>query len=388
MILHLDMDAFFASVEQMDNPDLRGKPVIIGGKTRGVVATASYEARVFGIHSAMPMALARKLCPEGIFIRGRGSRYREISDRIFGVLTNFSPLVEPASIDEAYLDISGLVSLYSELEALASKIARNVAHVSGGLTCSIGIAPVKFLAKICSDINKPAGVFILRSEECEKFLAPLPIERLPGIGKRMAASLRGIGIRTVGELASLSRDFLFARYGKCGTILFERSHGIDPREVHARREAKSESAESTFPEDIRDKEELAKALLAHSEKVSGRLRRDGVAGRTITLKLKYSDFSQITRSRTLPAPTNATSVIYENARALLRAERLPLAVRLIGVGVSGFDRRMEFLPLPGLNDDAAGKTVDNAVDAICARYGKDAIKRAASIMSSQFGRSR
>lgn len=379
MILHLDMDAFFASVEQMDNPDLRGKPVIIGGRTRGVVATASYEARVYGIHSSMPMATARRLCPDGIFIRARGARYSEISHAILGALHDFSPIVEAASIDEAYLDITGSSALFGSLPNLAQKLSANVASASGGLTCSIGIAPVKFLAKICSDVRKPGGMFILEPEAVADFLAGLPIERLPGVGTHMAASLRGIGIKTVGQLRELSREFMAERYGKWGATLHDRSNGIDPRPVHVNLPAKSESAECTFPEDLIDKEVLSRALLAHAEKVSARLRRNGLAGRTITLKLKYADFSQITRSRTMPFHTSATSEIYGQARALLLAENLRGPVRLIGVGLSGFDQKASPLLLPGLKKETACERVDEAVDAIRSRYGREVIQRGAAM---------
>ncbi|MBD5641757.1 MAG: DNA polymerase IV [Desulfovibrio sp.] len=376
--MHLDMDAFFASVEQMDNPDLRGKPVIIGGRTRGVVATASYEARSYGIHSAMPMATARRLCPHGEFVRARGARYSEISRAIFVALNDFSPLVEAASIDEAYLDVSGSLGLYGSFQNLAECLAGCVARASGGLTCSIGIAPVKFLAKICSEVRKPGGVFILEAGAVADFLGALPIERLPGVGKRMAASLHGIGIRTTRELRELSRDFLVERYGKWGGVLHDRGNGIDPRPVHVNLPAKSESVESTFPVDIIDREQLCKALLAHSEKLGSRLRRKGLEGRTITLKIKYADFSQITRSHTISFHTHSTSVIYANARALLLVEPLRGPVRLVGVGVSGFDRKGCPLLLPGLQKETASEQIDKAVDLICARYGRGAIQRGAA----------
>ena len=207
MIVHLDMDAFFASVEQMDNPYLRGKPVIIGGGERGVVATASYEARIYGIHSAMPSALARKLCPNGIFIRGRHQRYSEVSRKIMQALAAISPVVQPASIDEAYLDASNISGGFRNPLELALTIKASVARASGGLTCSVGIAPIKFLAKICSDTNKPNGVCIVEQDEMDNFLISLPVEKLPGVGKRMRQSLKSIGINTVAELRQLSRDF-------------------------------------------------------------------------------------------------------------------------------------------------------------------------------------
>lgn len=351
MILHLDMDAFFASVEQMDNPELRGKPVIIGGQTRGVVATASYEARVFGIHSAMPMATARRLCPDGIYLACRGRRYSEISHTVMASLEKWSPVVQKASIDEAYLDISASLSHYANPAALGLAIKNYIGEITGGLTCSIGIAPVKFLAKICSDINKPDGMFILSQSNVDAFLMTLPVRKLPGVGQRMAESLRAFGINTVANLRNLSRDFLEQRYGKHGLILYQRSRGIDPRPVHGDVPAKSESAERTFERDVQDKNLLYRALGAHAERVAQRLRKNGLAGRTITLKIKFSDFQQITRSRTLGRQTSAAETIHATACAILEAERLRKPVRLIGLGVSGFDFRSQQLLLPGLEDE-------------------------------------
>lgn len=383
MILHLDMDAFFASVEQTDNPQLKGKPVIIGGEARGVVATASYEARKYGIHSAMPTATARKLCPHGIFLHGRHRRYAEISARVMAALRQFSPVVQAASIDEAYLDISGLRHIYvSPLEA-ARDIKKCVAETTGGLTCSIGIAPIKFLAKICSDVNKPNGIFILGSVDVEGFLRDLPIERLPGVGKSMSASLHSFGISRVGQIRALSREFMVERYGKWGAALHDRANGIDERKVHENEPAKSESAECTFERDIWDKQVLREALLAHAERVGARLRKNGYAGRSITLKIKFADFRTITRTRTLAMRTNATQTIYEVGRILLDVERLPKPVRLIGLGVSGFDFRPAQLWLPGMDragqchDESRRLRIDKAMDKLADRFGKGIIQRAA-----------
>lgn len=388
MILHLDMDAFFASVEQMDNPSLRGKPVIVGGGNRGVVATASYEARVFGIHSAMPIATARKLCPHGLFIHGRHQRYSELSARVMEALGDFSPIIQKASIDEAYLDVSGLGHLWPNYQELALAVKGRVARATGGLTCSIGIAPVKFLAKICSDINKPNGVFILMPENVSPFLAKLEVTRLPGVGKRMAASLAGIGVTTVEQLCRLSREFLISRYGKWGAVLHDRAHGIDPRQVHENPPAKSESSENTFDEDIADREILNHALLRHAERVGAALRKQGLAGRTITVKIKFSDFRQITRSKTIQGRINASQAIFETACSILRNTRLPRPVRLIGICVSGFDARPEQLVLPGLNlsdsKNSPGRQtqmekmrrLDHVGDMLRERFGKDIIRRA------------
>lgn len=394
MILHLDMDAFFASVEQMDNPALAGKPVIIGGGRRGVVSTASYEARRFGVHSAMPVATARRLCPQGIFIHGRGARYSELSGRVMAALRDFSPLVEPASIDEAYLDASGLERLFGPPEALARAVKARVAEVTGGLTCSVGLAPVKFLAKICSEVNKPDGIFILKPEAVDAFLAGLEVARLPGVGKRMAQSLLSLGIVRVDQLRALSREFLELRYGKWGGALYDRARGIDPRAVTPVHAIKSEGAERTFARDVRDRTFLAHALFAHAERVGARLRRNGLAGRTITLKIKFADFRQITRSRTLNGRTDATKTIFEAAAALLDGVRLSQPVRLVGLSVSGFDPVPEQLLLPvpcpgdsGTDDharrdalprpeeEARRRRLDRALDSLRSRFGRGVIQR-------------
>ena len=388
MILHLDMDAFFASVEQLDDPSLAGKPVIIGGAQRGVVSTASYEARRFGVHSAMPIATARRLCPRGVFLRGRYSRYSELSRRIMATLREFSPAVEPASIDEAYLDAAGLDRLFGPPEALARAVKARVAEVTGGLTCSVGIAPVKFLAKICSEVNKPDGVFILEAEGVDAFLRALEVTRLPGVGRRMAESLRGLGITRVEQLRALPRDVLERRYGKWGAALHDRALGIDPRPVTPEHEIKSEGAERTFARDVRDRDLLGRALFAHAERVGARLRRHGLAGRTVTLKVKFADFRQITRSRTLAGRTDATATIYETARDLLAAEPLPQPVRLIGLSVSGFEAPAEQLLLPGTGslphgkgglpapeEEARRRRLDRALDTLRERFGTDAVQR-------------
>lgn len=348
MIVHLDMDAFFASVEQMDNPQLREKPVIIGGGERGVVATASYEARVYGIHSAMPAAQARKLCPHGIFIHGRHHRYSEISRRIMRALLEISPIVQPASIDEAYLDASSVSASFANSLDLALAIKAVVSRASGGLTCSVGIAPVKFLAKICSDANKPNGVCILEAADVEPFLVLLPVEKLPGVGKSMRRSLKSIGIDTVGQLRQLSRDFMLARYGKFGALLYDRAYGIDLRTVHAPLPPKSEGVERTLEKNTRDRDFLSSLLASYARKISDRLKKNRSRGRTITLKIKFADFQQITRSRTLDFRTDVPEIIFETANKLFLAENLPQPVRLIGISVSGFMPRSEQLPLPGL----------------------------------------
>ena len=376
-ILHLDMDAFFASVEQLDIPEYRGKALIIGGGERGVVATASYEARRFGVHSAMPMFRARQLCPHGIFIPGRMQRYREKSREIMAILDRFSPLVEPASIDEAYLDLTGLERLYGSVRTIAGAVQRTILAETG-LTCSLGAAPVKFLAKIASDLRKPAGLTILAPDDIPAFLRTLPVGVIPGVGRRTLEILEGLGVRTAADVSRLPPAFWRKRLGKFGDVLCRRAQGIDLRPVEPRLVSKSESAENTFAADISDREELRAWLLRQAERVGYSLRRRNLAGRTITLKIIFADFRRKTRSRTLGQPTNLTRTIYETARDLLDELAPEGLLRLIGVGVSHFGNGTGQLPLLPAPEDEKRKrdaALDAALDTLRGRFGADAVIR-------------
>lgn len=376
-ILHLDMDAFFASVEQLDAPELRGKPVIIGGAERGVVSTASYEARRFGVRSAMPMFQARRLCPHAVFIRGRMERYKEKSREVMAVAARFSPLVEQASVDEAYLDASGLEHVFGTAEHMA-RCLQSAVLAECGLSCSLGLAPVKFLAKIASDMHKPAGLTILAHADVPTFLQSLPVSKIPGIGKRMQESLELLGVRHAADVQRFPRDFWLRRLGKAGDVLYDRARGIDPRQVEPYSDPKSESAENTFAKDIFDREELAVWLLRQSERVGRSLRKQGLAGRTITLKLKYADFMQHTKSRTLKQPTNLTRLIYETALELLDESKVNRPLRLIGVGVSQFGEREEqlsLLPDAGEERRKRDASLDATLDQLRAKFGNTAVVR-------------
>jgi DNA polymerase-4 len=376
-ILHLDMDAFFASVEQLDIPEYRGKALIIGSGDRGVVATASYEARRFGVRSAMPMFQARQLCPHGIFIPGRMKRYREKSREIMSILGRFSPLVEPASIDEAYLDLTGLERLSGSVRTIAGNIQRTILAETG-LTCSLGAAPVKFLAKIASDLRKPAGLTILSHGEVPAFLRSLPVGKIPGVGRKTLEILETLGIRTAAEIGRLPPDFWRKRLGKFGDVLCQRAQGLDPRPVEANLVPKSESAENTFARDLSDREELRAWLLGQAERVGHSLRRQNLAGRTVTLKVTFADFRQKTHSRTLRQPTNLTRTIYETARDLLDELAPASPLRLIGLGVSHFGaetRQLDLLPTPESQDLKREAALDAALDALRQRYGKEAVIR-------------
>jgi DNA polymerase-4 len=368
------MDAFFASVEQLDDPSLRGKPVIVGKGDRGVVSAASYEARAFGVRSAMPVVQARKLCPHGVFVAGRMRRYAEVSRQVMLVLGEFSPLVEQASVDEAYLDVTGTRNLFGEPGELARKIQARVREATG-LSCSVGIAPVKFLAKIASDFKKPGGVTLVRPEEVADFLRDLPVGRIPGVGGKTLPKLSSFGVKTCGDVLKLSRQFWEDHLGEWGRVLHARASGLGSDEVVTHHDPKSSSAENTFEKDTSDVEELRRWLLGQSERVGRDLRRHALAGRTVTLKVKYADFSQLTRSKTLSEPTDLDGEIFRTACALLDQVSLAKQVRLIGVGVSNFAKgagRLSLLPDQGR--EKAGR-LDRAVDAIRDKHGKAMVKR-------------
>lgn len=394
--MHIDMDAFYASIEQLDHPEWRGKPLVVGGRSdRGVVSAASYEARKFGLHSAMPIFQARKLCPQAIFTPPRMSRYSEVSALIIRVLREFSPIVEQASIDEAYLDASGLERLFGPVEDLGAAVKRAVREATG-LTCSVGIAPVKFLAKIASDLRKPDGLTILRPEDVPPFLRQLPLSRIPGLGKETLKKLASLGLRNVGDAQAYSEDFWVERFGKVGGALYRRCRGLDERPVEPYTAPKSEGAENTFERDTNDPEELKTWLLGQAERIGASLRKHGWRGRTITLKVKYADFTQITRSHSLPEPTDVTRVIYEIGARLLDELAPKAKLRLIGLSVSNLDNEKTphppvasvSLSLPGLRlkreedsylppsvDSEREKALDLALDKARAKFGKSAVVR-------------
>ena len=373
-ILHLDMDAFYASVEQRDEPSYRGRPVIIGGGDRGVVATCSYEARKFGVRSAMPISEARRLCPKAIYVMPRMGYYQEVSQTVMQVLHSYSPLVEQASIDEAYLDFTGLELVESDVRARAQRLQAEVKETTG-LSCSLGLAPVKFLAKIASDMHKPTGFTVLAHSQVPAFLARLPVGKIPGVGKQTGLVLKTLSVQYAADVLRYPLEFWERKLGKAGFALYERAQGIDPRPVTPYTEPKSESAENTFDADTSDPAVLARWLFAQAERVGTRLRKGGRKGRTITLKMKFSDFTQITRSRTLPAATNATRVIYETALALLHEQKNTQRLRLIGVGVSQFGevpRQLSFFDTP---EDPREAKLDATLDALREKFGAASIIR-------------
>ena len=334
-IIHLDMDAFYPSVEVLDNPSLKGKPVIVGGsKERGVVASASYEARKFRVHSAQPIAKAKRLCPHGIFLPVRMSRYKEISEQAFEIFHRFTPLVEPISIDEAFLDVTGSMRLFGQPEHIA-KMIKQIIFAETGLTISAGVAPSKFVAKIASDMDKPDGLTVVRSDGIRDFLDPLPIKKMWGVGKVTQQTLSRLNIHTFRDLRQTPVNVLKNKFGKQGAKIHLLAEGIDEREVIPEQDVKSIGHEETFLQDIVSLDAAQKELLALGNKVARRMRHEGLKGKVITLKVKYSDFVLITRSATLPESTDDGSEIYSVACQLLKkTEVTKRPIRLLGVSLS------------------------------------------------------
>lgn len=387
MILHLDMDAFFASVEQRDHPELRGKPVIIGGRSqRAVVSTASYEARVYGVHSAMPMFQAMKLCPAARVIRGDMARYREVSRRIFILLEQFSPAIEPVSIDEAYVDIAGCERIFGPPREMARQIKEAIVEREH-LTCSIGISPLKFLSKIASDMNKPDGITLIGPDEVKDVIARLPIRKVPGVGARTFEHLQALGVNTLGDVVRLPDHLLTARLGSYGMRLKQLSRGIDHGRVCPGSERKSISTETTLDRDTGDREALAQLLLVQADEVARQLRREKVKARVVTLKITFPDFRQMTRRHTLAAPTQSARDIYREVIQLFENESLG-AVRLIGLGAAGL--MPENQPVQaGLFDSrenpsrARWEKAERVVDSIVGKYGKAVVSRAAAVLPAK-----
>lgn len=374
-IAHIDMDAFFASIEQLDHPEWRGKPLAVGEGPRSVVSAASYEIRAFGVRSAMPVLQAKKLCPQGIFVPVRMWRYKVLSRRVMAVLQRFSPLVEQASVDEAYLDATGLERLFGPPEEFASTLRAAVKEETG-LSCSVGLAPVRFLAKIASDYNKPDGQTILRPADVRAFLDALPVQKVPGVGGRTLETLHKLGVKNAGDVLRQPASFWQKQLGERGLWLHALAQGRDDRPVTPFTPPKSSSAENTFDKDTRDPATLRRWLLLQSDRVGADLRAQGVRGRTVTLKAKFADFSQVTRSRTLAEAICDSQTIFDTAVALLAELNPRQDLRLIGVGVSQFGDRPRQLSLMEPEPDARPKgALDSAMDAVRGRFGKGAIMR-------------
>ncbi len=379
-IIHVDMDAFFASIEQRDNPGLQGKPVIVGadprqGKGRGVVSAASYEARKFGITSALPISQAYRLCPQGCFVPVHGKRYAEVSRKIMAIFREYTPLVEPISLDEAFLDVTGTGRLKGEAVTIGREIKFRLKSEEK-LTASVGIAPNKLIAKIASDLEKPDGFVVVKPEGVKEFLSPLSIRRLWGIGNKTEKKLKHLGIKTIGDFASLTEPEVEAIFGNNGIDLWRYSHGLDSRKVVIRSMAKSVSNEITFLEDQTDSEIIHTTLLKLSEKVGYRLRRNQYFGKTIFLKLRFSDFTTLVRHSTLSEPMNLSEIIFREVKMLYKKlDIIGQPIRLLGVGVTQLcpDNKHQ-LSLFNIEEQRRQKAAE-AVDRIKKKFGDHSIGR-------------
>ncbi len=373
-IAHVDCDAFFASVEKRDNPALADVPVIIGGGKRGVVATACYIARIHGVRSAMPMFKAKELCPDAVIIPPNMEKYRKAGREVRTMMQALTPLVEPLSIDEAFLDLSGTQALHGHSPARTLARFAQAVEKQVGITVSVGLAANKFLAKTASDLDKPRGFSVLGQAEAESFLAPRPVTFLWGVGAAFGDRLARDGFQTIGDLQRADAAQLARRYGAEGLRIARLAHGEDKRIVKPERTVKSVSAETTFETDIRELRPLEQTLYTLSEEVSGRLKQSGISGRTVTLKLKSADFRQRTRARTLESPTCLASRIYAEAHDLLMREMDGTRYRLLGVGVSELGSAAEADPADLLNEGAERrKAAENAMDQLKAKFGRDAV---------------
>ncbi|MEM7205159.1 MAG: DNA polymerase IV [Planctomycetota bacterium] len=376
-ILHADMDAFYAAIEQRDRPELRGKPVIVGGMgRRGVVSTASYEARRFGVHSALPRAVARRRCPEGVFVAPRMDVYARVGAQVRAIFTEFTPIVEPLSLDEAFLDVSGSLALHGDGVTVARAIKARVRDVTG-LAVSVGVASTKFVAKVASDLDKPDGLVVVAPGQEEAFLAPLPVARLWGAGPVTQQRMRGAGIETIGDLRALLPDRLVELFGEAGGRHFHRlARGLDTRPVESDRDARSISQETTFAYDLRGRDRSHAVLLRLSEGVGRRLRAEKLRAGVVRIKVRFPPFVTRTRQVKLPAPSDQDLVLHEAAVHLfdaLIADREPM-IRLLGVGAAELVEHGRPVQLGLFGAPQAGR-VDAAVDAIRARFGRDAIRR-------------
>ncbi len=383
-VIHIDMDAFFAAIEQQANPELRDKPVIVCGDPdgRGVVATASYEARAFGVHSAMPVREAKRRCPQAIFVRGRHSYYSKISNLLLEVYRKYTPEVEPFSIDEAFLDVKGCERLHGGACEIAGKIKVEVREALG-LTCSVGIAPNKLLAKMASDMNKPDGLTIIRAEDVESTIWPLPVRKLYGVGKKTSQALESLGIKTAGAIARMPVELLIAKFGESGRLIHNLACGIDNSRVDSGiwDIPKSIGHETTLTEDSSDEDVMLRHILSLSQQVGRRLRQQELVARTVTLKLRYSDFTTLTRANTFSFFTCLDQDIYEASKKLLFSNWIrPRKIRLVGVTVTSLSSKDDFTrQLALFEQDEKRRHVTAAMDRVRDRFGENAITRASLI---------
>ncbi len=386
-IIHVDMDAFFAAVEQRDHPELFGKPVIVGGSdptSRGVVSTCSYEARKYGIHSAMPLMEAYRRCPDGIFVNGNHRQYELVSKQIREIFFRFTPLVEPLSLDEAFLDVHGCERLFGSSVEIGWKI-KSAIKEELNLVASVGVAPNKFLAKLSSDLEKPDGFVVITKDMIQEILWPLPVTRLWGVGQKTAEYLMAKGIKTIGMLAKLDPEILKSNLGKLWPDLYRPAHGVDQRRVEPYSGVKSVGNEITFKEDTSDIDLLETTLLELAEQVGRRLRKSDIRGKTVNIKLRYSNFKTITRSKTLSNNTNSTQTIYEIGLSLLHSTDLfNKSFRLVGLSVSNLaGEKNQQISLFEEETDLHSDVLSQIMDDLKDRFGEDAVTRARLIGSKE-----
>jgi nucleotidyltransferase/DNA polymerase involved in DNA repair len=389
VIFHLDMDAFFAAIEELDEPEYRGKPLVVGadpkgGAGRGVVSTANYEARKYGIHSALPISQAYKKCPHAIFVRGRYARYAEISGKMMAILKEFSPVVQQISIDEAFLDLTGATKLLGQPMEVAGKLKTRIKNETG-LTASVGIASNKFIAKVASDLEKPDGLTICFPGNERAFLAPLPIRKLWGVGKKTAEKLAKIGLKTIDDIAKLPQDYLIKIFGKWGLHLWQLSNGIDTRPVDESSARKSISEETTFDVDVDDYEIVEKTLFRIADRLSRTMRRKELKGRTITLKLRWEGFETHTRSKTISDYVNDAdtlrSIAVDQFRKMAKENR---RVRLVGIGISQLNNiGGEQMSLFGDSQAPRNEKLENLLSDLKAKFGESAVTRAALLEENE-----
>lgn len=381
-IIHIDMDAFYASVEQRDNPELKGKPVIIGGsvESRSVVSTASYEARKYGVHSAMPMAEAHRLCPDGVYLPVDMQKYRLVSHQIMDIFHRFTPEVEAISLDEAFLDVTASQKLFGTAEEIGREIKRLI-KTELNLTASVGLAYNKFLAKLASDMDKPDGFYQIGPEELESKVWPLPVRRMMGVGGKTAQLLEGMGVRTIGQLAKMNVGLLEHILGKQGIMMYEVANGVDNRMVEPVRESKSVGRETTFPKDISERYVLETILFTLADDVCHTLRATNLKGRTVSIKIRYPDFRSITRAQTLDGYTSSFEPVFEAVKQLMEHNyKDGTPVRLIGVTVSGLKKDDEIIEQQDLFFDGGAQkkqaALNSVMDKINEKYGGDTVHRA------------
>lgn len=373
-ILHVDMDAFYASVAERDDPSLRGKAVVVGAGARGVVLSANYAARKYGIRAAMPVGRAKRMAPHAIFVNPDHSRYSEVSAKVMTIFDSFTPLVEPISLDEAFLDVTGARKLLGTGREIAIEIRRQV-EASEGITCSVGIAPSKFIAKLASGHCKPNGILEISADRILNFLHPLPVNVIWGVGPKTAETLERLGLRTVADIANLPRTTLIRALGQAsGASLYELAWGRDYREVVSDEPDKSISAAETFAQDIDDPEEILQEFLRLTEKATQRLREKDLYTKTISIKVRFADFSTISRSKTLPLPIDSTHEIYEVAKALFMALNLDRArLRLVGVSLDNLSEGAPEQLILGAREKG-WREADSAIDQAKLRFGGESVR--------------